>query len=73
MNKDNKNTELDNIDKKLHISDVSHSALQNLLENVRAWNNEWDKYDGTGKKPKSVDNYVEELNEKYVVGYTHCG
>ena len=30
-------------------------------------NSEWDKYDGTGKKPKSVDAYMEELNEKYAV------
>jgi hypothetical protein len=27
MNKDNKNTELDNIDKKLHISDVMFSSI----------------------------------------------
>ena len=27
MDKDNKNTELDNTDKKLHISDVSNSGL----------------------------------------------
>jgi hypothetical protein len=37
MNKDNKNTELDNIDKKLHISDVSDSdfifnSLRNKLD-----------------------------------------
>ncbi|MFW5847432.1 MAG: hypothetical protein ACOCVF_00740 [bacterium] len=57
---------------KLPIFGVSHSALQNLLEDVRAWNNEWDKYNGTGKKPKSIDDYMDELNKKYVVGYTHC-
>jgi len=69
MNTENVKTE----NGKLPIFGVSHSALRNLLEDVRAWNNEWNKYDGTGKKPKSVDDYMEELNEKYVVGYVHCG
>lgn len=69
MNTENVKTE----NGKLPIFGVSHSALHNLLEDVRAWNNEWNKYDGTGKKPKSIDDYMDELNEKYVVGYTHCG
>ena len=69
MNTENVKTE----NGKLPIFGVSHSALRNLLEDVRAWNNEWDKYDGKGKKPKSVDDYMKELNKKYVVGYTHCG
>jgi hypothetical protein len=32
MNKDNKNTEVDNTDKKLHISDVSDSLFDRLKE-----------------------------------------
>ena len=48
MNTENVKTE----NGKLPIFGVSHSALRNLLEEVRAWNNEWDKYDRTGKNLK---------------------
>lgn len=34
MNKDNKNTEVNNTDKKLHISDVSSSASNGFRPNV---------------------------------------
>lgn len=34
MDKDNKKTELDNTDKKLHISDVMHSILVEMLKEV---------------------------------------
>lgn len=34
MNKDNKNTELDNTDKKLHISDVMNSILVEMLNEM---------------------------------------
>jgi hypothetical protein len=35
MNKDNKNTELDNTDKKLHISDVMKRSLIEEWKNIR--------------------------------------
>lgn len=59
---------------KLPIFSVSHSALRNLIEEFRIWNCEWEKYDNkeSTKKPKSVDDFMNEINEKYVVGYTHC-
>jgi hypothetical protein len=42
MNKDNKNTEVDNTDKKLHISDVMNSITLNKMEiwliNTLNWN-----------------------------------
>lgn len=52
-----------------------YSALRNLIEEFRMWNNEWEKYDNkeSKKKPKSVDDFMNDINEKYVVGYTHCG
>ena len=34
MNKDNKNSELDNTDKKLHISDV---IVSDVLEQIESW------------------------------------
>jgi hypothetical protein len=38
MNKDNKNTELDNTDKKLHISGVSNSGLDEPLDMLQLLN-----------------------------------
>jgi hypothetical protein len=34
MNKDNKNTELDNTDKKLHISDVITRCIHNFVDEI---------------------------------------
>ena len=70
------NTEKLNLENgKLPIFGVSHSALRNLIEEFRIWNNEWEKFDNkqSTNKPMSVDDFVEEMNKKYVVGYTHCG
>lgn len=60
---------------KLPIFGVSHSALLNLIDEFRLWNNEWEKYDNkeSTKKPKSIDDFMDGINDKYVVGYTHCG
>ena len=37
MNKDNKNRELDNTDKKLHISDVSDSSCTQMWKDIKKW------------------------------------
>ena len=56
------------------ICDLSNICKSYLTEEEQIYvNNEWDKFDGSGKKPKSIDDYIDELNKKYVVGYTHCG
>ena len=49
MNKDNKNTELDNTDKKLHISDVSNSKLQKLEEFLKTRLDELSKLTGMNR------------------------
>ena len=41
MNKDNNNTELDNIDKKLHISDVMKSLSVEEQEMIQKGKNHW--------------------------------
>jgi len=64
-----------NENEQLTILGVSRSALRNLIQEFRMWNNEWEKFDNKQitKNPMSVDDFVEEMNKKYVVGYTHCG
>lgn len=37
MNKDNKNTEVENTDKKLHISDVSGSSSTQMWKDIKKW------------------------------------
>jgi len=71
MNTENVKTE----NGKLPIFGVSNSALRNLIEEFRMWNSEWEKYDNkeSTKKPRSVDDFMDDINKKYVVGYTHCG
>jgi hypothetical protein len=60
MDKDNKRTELENMDKKLHISDVMRSLFVRCLEEV--YNEGYiDGYHGTNNK----DYHVNEILKKY--------
>lgn len=48
----------------------SKNALSSLVEDFRMWNSNWEIYDkGQNTKPKSVDEFMNHLNEKYVVAY----
>ena len=49
MIKDNKNTEVENTDKKLHISDVSNSKLQKLEEFLKTRLDELSKLTGMNR------------------------
>ena len=53
MNKDNKNTEFDNTDKKLHISDVMKSILSELNDKKDLYI----KYNNDENSYTSLDNY----------------
>ena len=62
MNKDNKNKELDNTDKKLHISDVMKriSELENEYVNLPK-DKIWDE-DGRKKRKEEIEFIFDELN-----------
>lgn len=51
-----------------NISDDSTSISPiNLLKDFSDWNNEWENYKGEGEKPKTIHDFIEEMNKKYVV------
>jgi hypothetical protein len=60
MNKDNKNSELDNTDKKLHISDVMCSVLS--LDNIEMFRKE---YNDRMKVIFGVDNWIQHYENKH--------
>jgi hypothetical protein len=60
MNKDNKNTEVDNTDKKLHISDVMCSVLS--LDNIELFRKE---YNDRMKVIFGVDNWIQHYENKH--------
>jgi len=68
MEEVNKNTELDNTDKKLHISDVSDSKLQKLEEYLKTRLNELSKLTGMGRisQPDWRGNRQEEEVLRYI-------
>ena len=56
------------------IADVSNCAFNNVLNEFRQWQREWDLYDKreTLKKPQSSDDFIKKLRTKYVIGFKHC-
>jgi hypothetical protein len=73
MNKDNKNTEVDNTDKKLHISDVIHSISPQILKELyqMGFDDGWNEMSNTeyshDSEVKGFDKVIEELYKKYCV------
>jgi hypothetical protein len=57
MNKDNKNTELNDTDKKLHISDV-----RSMLIDFGIWLDKNDRYLQNGNITKNVDEFLKSIN-----------
>ena len=68
MNKDNKNKELENTDKKLHISDVRNSKLQKLEEFLKTRLDELSKITGMNRisQPDWRGNRQEEDVLRYI-------
>ena len=60
MNKDNKRNELDNTDKKLHISDVMYSVLS--LDNIETFRKE---YNDRMKVVFGVDDWIKHYEKKH--------
>jgi hypothetical protein len=73
MNKDNKNTEVNNTDKKLHISDVIHSISPQILKELyqMGFDDGWNEMSNTeyshDSEVKGFDKVIEELYKKYCV------
>jgi hypothetical protein len=57
MDKDNKNTELNDTDKKLHISDV-----RRMLIDFGIWIDKNDRYLENGNITKNVDEFLKSIN-----------
>ena len=57
------------------IPDVSHSAFRKIAEEFRNWQRQWDLLDKQEirKKPMHLDEFIKELEQKYVVGFKYCG
>ena len=73
MEEVNKNTEVNDTDKKLHISDVIHSISPQILKELyqMAYNDGWNgmadtEYSGSFEV-KGFDKVIEELYKKYCV------
>jgi len=64
MNKDNKNTEVDNTDKKLHISDVMNSITLNKLEIWLINTLKWDINDILIAREQKNE-FVKEWSQRY--------
>ena len=73
MEEVNKNTEFDNTDKKLHISDVIHSISPQILKELyqMGFNDGWNGMSNTeyshDSEVKGFDKVIEELYKKYCV------
>ena len=73
MNTENKSTELDNTDKKLHISDVIHSISPQILKELyqMGFDDGWNEMSNTeyshDSEVKGFDKVIEELYKKYCV------
>lgn len=73
MEEVNKNTELNNTDKKLHISDVIHSISPQILKELyqMGFNDGWNEMSNTeyshDSEVKGFDKVIEELHKKYCV------
>jgi hypothetical protein len=71
MNTENKSTELDNTDKKLHISDVIHSISPQILKELyqMGFDDGWNEMSNTeyshDSEVKGFDKVIEELYKKY--------
>jgi hypothetical protein len=66
MNKDNKNTELNDTDKKLHISDVSDSkkfSKEDIINNFRTFINT-KGFDFNTTMEEKLEIYIDWLNTK---------
>jgi hypothetical protein len=73
MNKDNKSTEVNDTDKKLHISDVIHSISPQILKELyqMGFDDGWNEMSNTeyshDSEVKGFDKVIEELYKKYCV------
>ena len=73
MNTENKSTELDNTNKKLHISDVIHSISPQILKELyqMGFDDGWNEMSNTeyshDSEVKGFDKVIEELYKKYCV------
>ncbi len=67
MNKDNKSTEFDNTDKKLHISDVSDSFFKTNFDNIVDC--EDDEYILYFKKYKEYELTIKKYDDRFEVGF----
>jgi hypothetical protein len=73
MEEVNKNTEVDNTDKKLHISDVIHSISPQILKELyqMGFDDGWNEMSNTeyshDSEVKGFDKVIEELYKKYCV------
>ena len=56
------------------IPDVGHNAFHNIAEEFRKWQRQWDLFgkQEISKKPLHLDEFIKELEHKYVVGFKHC-
>lgn len=54
---------------------VSRRALLSLAQEFRDWQREWNLYDIGQRfvKPKNVDDFVSELEHRYVADFKHVG
>ena len=54
---------------------VSRRALLSLAQEFRDWQREWNLYDIGQRlvKPKNVDDFVSELEQRYVADFKHGG
>lgn len=48
------------------IKDQNLENIHKLIQEFRNWNNEWNQYSGI-QHPKNIDEFVEELSQKYNV------
>lgn len=57
------------------IPNVSHSAFRNIAEEFRGWQRQWDLFDKQEikTKPPHLDEFIKNLEQKYVAGFKHCG
>lgn len=45
------------------------SVLYHIIENFRMWNDKWDNYNYNSAKPKTVDEFISDIDDKFVIDY----
>ena len=46
---------------------VNLELFEELIQEFRSWNMDWDYYTGTGDKPENQKDFLKRLSKKYVV------